>query len=87
MTVTEDLKAELKVMIREESYPYFEDSELSRHIASSENLNAAAYKCLIIKAEDTTLSVSGLNCGDTSKYFLRLARSFRPSNSRVLTGG
>ena len=41
----------------------------------------------LIKAEDTTLSVSGLNCADTSKYFRRLAQRYRQNNSGQLTIG
>ena len=40
-----------------------------------------------VKAEDTTLSVSGLNCADTSKYFRRLAQRYRQNNSGQLKGG
>ena len=46
--------------------------------------NKAIYDCLIIKAEDATLSVSGLSTTDTSHYFKRLASKYRPNNSGIL---
>jgi hypothetical protein len=41
---------------------------------------------LLIKAENTTLQVSGLSAGDSSTYFRRLAAKYRPYNSGVLKG-
>lgn len=78
---------ELKIMIREKDCPFFSDEELEYYISKSSTLEDAAYKCLILKSEDTTLSVSGLNCADSSKYFLRLAQSYRKGNSGILSGG
>lgn len=78
---------ELKLILREESCPFFSDEELSYYLMKYKTVEAAAYQCLIVKAEDTTLSVSGLNCADTSKYFLRLAQQHRPNNSGILKGG
>jgi len=42
---------------------------------------------LLVKAEDTTLSISGISAADTSAYFRRLASKYRPSNSGTLKGG
>ena len=78
---------ELKLILREHDCPFFNDEELQYHLTKSGNVERAAYYCLIIKAEDTTLSVSGLNCADTSKYFRRLAQRYRPNNSGILQGG
>lgn len=77
---------ELKIIVREDACPYFSDEELSYYLKTSKTLKEAAYRCLLVKAEDTTLSVSGLNSGDTSKYFRRLASQYRPNNSGVLGG-
>lgn len=83
-----DKLGELKLLLREESCPFFSDEELAYHLRDSgDDVKKAAYKCCLIKAEDTTLSVSGLNCADTSKYFLRLAQTYRKSNSGTLKGG
>lgn len=78
---------ELKLIIREDDIPFFMDEQLAYHLEKvGGNIEAAAYNCLLIKAEDSTLSVSGLNTSDTSKYFRRLASQHRPSNSGVLKG-
>lgn len=75
---------QLKVLIREREYPYFSDDELQFWINSEGSVQAAAYRCLILKSENTTLTVSGLSAADSSSYFKRLASRFKPSNSGVL---
>lgn len=78
---------ELKIILREKDIPFFSDEELGYYLSKNDNsVNKAAYDCLIIKAEDTTLSVSGLSTADTSKYFLRLAGRYKPNNSGILSG-
>ena len=77
----------LKVILREKDCPFFSDEELNYYISEYKTIEEAAYHCLIIKAEDTSLSVSGLSRGDTSRYFLRLAQQYRKGNSGVLIGG
>ena len=65
--------------------PFFEDEELVFYLQENNNdFNATAYHCLIIKSENTTLNVSGLNCADTSQYFRRLAQRYRKNNSGIL---
>lgn len=83
----DDKIATLKKLIRENALPYFTDEELEFYLAkNSGDLERTAYECLVIKAENTTLTISGMTTADTSKYFLRLASQFRPSNSGVLKG-
>lgn len=78
---------DLKIVLREEDVPFFSDQQLDFYLRENNgDYRATAYQCLLIKAEDTTLSVSGLSTSDTSKYFRRLAGQYRPSNSRVLKG-
>ena len=49
------------------------------------NVNAAAYECLIIKAENDSISLpGGLNIADNQKYWLRLAQKYRPNGSKIL---
>lgn len=79
---------ELKILLREDDIPFFTDDQLTFYLKENGgDYNATAYQCLLIKAEDTTLSVSGLSAGDTSTYFRRLAARYRPHNSGVLKGG
>lgn len=79
---------ELKMICREEDVPFFSDAELQYHLdRAGGDVDLAAYNCLCIKAEDTTLTISGLTTADSSKYFRRMASRYRPTNSGILTGG
>ena len=79
---------ELKIILREKDCPFFTDEELEYYLEKNKNdLNATAYHCLIVKSEDTTLNISGMNVADTSKYFRRLAQRYRKNNSGILAGG
>lgn len=78
----------LKLILRENDIPFFTDEQLNFYLEQNGgDVKKAAYQCLLIKAEDTTLSVSGLSTADTSKYFRRLASKYRPFNSGTLKGG
>lgn len=77
----------LKMILREEDIPFFTDDQLNFYLSQNGgDLKATAYQCLLIKAEDSTLSLSGLSLPDTSKYFRRIASRYRPFNSGVLKG-
>lgn len=78
----------MKRVLRESDVPFFDDSDLSFYIEENDgDVDAAIYQCLLVKAEDTTLSISGIAAADTSAYFRRLASKYRPSNSGTLKGG
>ena len=82
-----DILATLKTVLREEAAPYFTDSELVFYYNKNKgDLNSTLYECFTVKADDTTLSISGLSLGDTSKYFRRLAQQYRPRNTGILKG-
>lgn len=75
----------LKIVLREKDCPFFSDEELLFFLEENGNdFNKTAYSCLIMKSENTTLNMSGLELGDSSKYFRRLAQKYRESNSCVL---
>lgn len=83
MTDIERVKKE----IREEQSPYFEEDDFQYYLnKNGGNVNATIYEMLIIKSEDSTISVSGLNTQDTSSYFKRLASRYKQFNSGVLKG-
>ncbi len=83
MTDIERIKKE----IREEQSPYFEEDDFQYYLDKNKgDVNATIYEMLIIKSEDSTISVSGLNTQDTSGYFRRLASRYRPFNSCILEG-
>lgn len=78
----------MKIILREEACPFFSDEELIFYLNENDNdEKRALYQCLIVKSEDTTLSISGLQAADTSKYFRRLAQQYRTNNSGILKGG
>lgn len=79
---------ELKLILREAEVPFFSDTEIKYHLErAGGDVNIAAYRLLLIKAENSTLQISGLNLPDTSDYWRRLALLYRPNASCVLKGG
>lgn len=83
MTDIERIKKE----IREEQSPYFEEEDFQYYLNKNNgDVNATIYEMLIIKSEDSTISVSGLNTSDTSGYFKRLASRYKNFNSGILRG-
>ncbi len=74
--------------IRENQSPFFEDDDFDYYLSKNNgDVNATIYEMLIIKSEDSTISVSGLSTQDTSAYFKRLASRYKPFNSGVMIGG
>lgn len=81
MTDIERIKKE----VREQQSPYFEDDDFEYYLNKNNgNVDATIYEMLIIKSEDSTISVSGLSTQDTSSYFKRLASRYKQFNSGVL---
>ena len=81
MTDIERIKKE----VREAQSPYFEEDDFQYYLDKNNgNVNATIYEMLIIKSEDSTISVSGLSTQDTSAYFKRLSSRFKPFNSGIL---
>lgn len=81
----DDIKA-IRIEIRENQSPYFEDEEIEYYFQKNGgDFKATVYELLIIKSEDSSLSVSGLSTGDTSRYFKMLASKYRKYNSGVLS--
>lgn len=77
----------IKREIRENMSPYFEDGDIEYYLGKNNgDVNATVYELLLVKAEDSTISVSGLSTSDTSAYFRRLASRYRQYNSGVLNG-
>lgn len=75
----------VKMLLREEEIPFFTDAELQIYLDENAGVeNDMIYHCLLIKAQSTMLSVSGLTTADMSSYFLRLAQRYKPNNSGTL---
>lgn len=81
-----DILKQIRIETRENQSPYFEDEDIEYYFGKNEgDVEATIYELLIVKSEDSTISVSGLNTGDTSAYFRRLASKYRKYNSGVLS--
>lgn len=79
--------AKMKKLLREDDVPFFTDEELALYLEENDyNVRNTLYQCFCVKAENTTLSISGLSTADSSKYFRRLANMYRPTNTGTLRG-
>lgn len=75
----------IKREVREEQLPYFSDADIEHYFEkNNKDVEATVYELLIVKSEDSAISVSGLTTADTSSYFRRLASKHRRYNSGVL---
>lgn len=78
---------ELRFNVRENEVPYFSEEELLLFLKKNGwDIRKASYECLITKAENTGLNVSGLTTKDSSTYFKMLAAKYRKSNTGILKG-
>ena len=78
----------IKREIREEQSTYFNEDDFQYYLdKNSGDVDATIYEMLIIKSEDSTITVSGLSTKDTSSYFKRLASRYKPFNSGIMRGG
>ena len=76
----------IKREVRETQAPYFDDEDFEYYLAKNGgNVDDTIYEMLIIKSEDSTISVSGLSTADTSAYFKRLASRYKRFNSDILS--
>ena len=77
---------ELKLILREETSPFFTDEEIAYYLNKNKNsINDAAYECLLLKAEDDRIELpGGLTLDNNSEYWLRLAKKYKPNGSRIL---
>ena len=72
--------------ILENISPYFDEDELNILLENAGgDVEKASYAGLIMKAETTGLSVSGLTTNDSSSYFKMLASKYVSTNTGVLT--
>lgn len=86
MAETTDIER-IKRETRENQSPYFDAGDIEYYLAKNGgDVDATIYELLLVKAEDSTISVSGLSTADTSAYFRRLASRYRRYNSGVLSG-
>lgn len=87
MNVSLESIADMKVVLLEEDIPFFSDSQLQWYVDKLGSYNAAVYECLMVKAQDTRMQIPGMSTNDTSAYFRRTARRYRPNNTGTLKGG
>ena len=77
---------ELKLILREDDIPFFTDEQINKYTALYDTLDLALYAMLMVKAENTQMRIAGMSTQDTSSYFRKLARQYRPNNSGILKG-
>lgn len=88
MDTTQETLKRLKIVLREDDIPFFTDEQLSFYLnENNDSFSDTAYQCLLIKAENTTMSIAGMTAADSSAYFRRLAARYRPHNTGILSGG
>ena len=77
---------ELKLILREESSPFFTDEELAYYLEkNNRDINNAAYECFLLKAEDDSIALpGGLTLANNRAYWLSLAKKYKPNGSRCL---
>lgn len=75
---------DLKMVLREDDIPFFSDQQLEWYVSKYGSYNDALYELLLVKAENTSINISGMDTEDTSSYFRRLAARYKPSNTGVL---
>lgn len=77
--------ASIKREVRENMCEYFTNQDIAYYYAkNNRDMRATIYELLLIKAEDTTITISGMQTTDTSAYFRRLASRYRTYNTGVL---
>lgn len=77
----------MKMILRERDLPFFTDEDLEFYIQENNgDVNAALHQCLLVKSENTSLTLTGFTAPDTSNYFKVLASKYRPYNSGILGG-
>lgn len=75
----------IKKVLREDEFPLFSDDDIQFYFdENNEDERETIYQCLIIKSEDSSISISGLSTSDTSSYFKRLAQRYKRNNSGIL---
>lgn len=76
---------QIKLIIREKDVPFFADNEIQQYLdLNNGDYRKTIYDLLLIKSENTSTSISGLSVADSSSYFKRLAKRYRPSTSHIL---
>lgn len=72
----------IKRELREQQVPYFDEDDFQYYLdKNSGDTKATIYEMLLLKAEDSSIQVSGLTTADTSSYFRRLASKYRRFNT------
>ena len=75
----------IRKVLREDEFPLFSDDDIKFYFdENNKDERETIYQCLIIKSEDSSISISGLSTSDTSSYFKRLAQRYKRNNSGIL---
>lgn len=86
MSLSSETMGNLKRELRETDCPFFDDGDFEYYYKKNNgDFEATVYEMLLVKSEDSTISVSGLSTQDTSAYFKRLASRHRSFNTGTLS--
>ena len=86
MSLSSETIGNLKRELREADCPFFDDGDFEYYYKKNNgDFEATVYEMLLVKSEDSTISVSGLSTQDTSAYFKRLASRHRSFNTGTLS--
>ena len=86
MSLSSETMGNLKRELRETDCPFFDDGDFEYYYKKNNgDFEATVYEMLLVKSEDSTISVSGLSTQDTSAYFKRLASRYRSFNTGTLS--
>ena len=86
MSLSSETMENLKRELRETDCPFFDDGDFEYYYKKNNgDFEATVYEMLLVKSEDSTISVSGLSTQDTSAYFKRLASRHRSFNTGTLS--
>lgn len=86
MSLSSETMGNLKLELRETDCPFFDDGDFEYYYKKNNgDFEATVYEMLLVKSEDSTISVSGLSTQDTSAYFKRLASRHRSFNTGTLS--
>lgn len=73
-----------KMILMEQSCPFFEENEIRFMLQEATSFNQAIYKACLIKASNGNFEIQGLSVDETYDMYMRLANEYRPNNSRLL---
>lgn len=80
----EDKLEELKTMIDEDTYPYFEDEYLLSRLEGNTSIKSLARELCIVKSGIEGIKLGDVDIPSPKTYFLTLASQYRSSQTGMV---